>query len=360
MEALQVSEGFTVKSSVHNYHIIFVQDFKDTLNEKVEKGDVIIIDKKVSKLYGGEFRSFLEKNKAIYLEAHEQQKSYLGIAPVIETLIQHGFKKNNKLIAIGGGIIQDVVAFLSQNMYRGVEWLFLPTTLLAQADSCIGGKSSINFGEYKNQLGNFYPPNDIIIDANFLKTLSENDIRSGLGEMMHFFVLSSEEDFHFIHNRYERSLMDFSVTQELIHRSLEIKKATIEIDEFDKKERQIFNYGHSFGHALESVTNYGVPHGIAVCHGMDIANYLSMQLGYVDQEFRDQVRALLSLNWRKDELGEVDVDKFVNALKKDKKNVGNEVRVILTRGFGNMFKTGVDVDGEAGKHIHNYFKEELY
>lgn len=357
-EDLQVSKGFLIKSSIHNYEVNFVDNYILSLKEKIKTGDILIIDKKVFNLYQEDLGYIVNKYKTIYLEPSENQKSYLGMAPIIEELIQNGFKKNNCLIAIGGGITQDVVAFLSQNMFRGVDWLFLPTTLLAQADSCIGGKSSINFGEYKNQLGNFYPPNEIIVETNFLQTLSHLDIRSGLGEMMHFFVLSSEKDFNFIKTNYTKSLTDFDTLKKLIFRSLEIKKKTIEIDEFDKKERQVFNYGHSFGHAIESITNFRVPHGIAVCHGMDIANYLSYKLGYVDIGFRNKVREMLSLNWKKDELGQIDIDKFVGALKKDKKNVANEVRVILTRGFGQMFKASIDVEGDARKYLVEYFKNE--
>jgi 3-dehydroquinate synthase len=317
------------------------------------------VDGKVAGLYEEKLAPFMDRHSCLLLEATEKQKSYLELAPVIENLLRKNFKKNNRLIAVGGGIIQDVVAFLAHNLYRGVGWFFVPTTLLAQADSCIGGKSSINFGAYKNQLGSFYPPDEILIDTAFLGTLDKRDIRSGLGEMMHFFVLSGENDFETIRSKYAQSLTDFSVLRELIVRSLEIKKQTIEIDEFDRKERQIFNYGHSFGHAIESVTDYGVPHGIAVCHGMDIANYLSWRMGLVGGEFRDRVRELLSLNWEKGELGRLSFDPFLQALTKDKKNVGNEVRVILTRGFGRMFKSAIDIRGDAGAFLRRYFEEEL-
>ena len=351
---------FTIKSSIHDYQVKFVDDFIPLLKRKITEDDFVIIDKKVVDLYGDKLKNVLDESKTIFLEATESQKSYLGVAPVIKDLIKKGFRKNNKLIAIGGGITQDVSAFLAQNMFRGVDWIFFPTTLLAQADSCIGGKSSINFEEYKNQLGNFYPPNEIIIDTNFLKTMNLLDLRSGLGEMMHFFVLSSENDFNLINSKYTKSLSNLDTLRELIFRSLEIKKQTIEVDEFDKKERQIFNYGHSFGHAIESITNYRVPHGIAVCYGIDIANYLSSKLGYVDEQFRVRVKELLIMNWDNGELGVIDTGKFIDALKKDKKNTDDEVRVILTKGFGKMFKTRIDIQGEAGRYLKEYFAKELY
>ena len=237
----------------------------------------------------------------------------------------------------------------------GVEWHFFPTTLLAQADSCIGGKSSLNFGSYKNLLGSFYPPMKIFIDLDFTQSLPRKELVSGLGEMTHFFFLSSEADFELIRDSYQAAFQDKSILEKLIHRTLSIKKHTIEIDEFDRKERQIFNYGHSFGHAIESVTNYRIPHGIAVSYGMDIANFISMKMGLIDKELYQKMRKVLAFNWNEVPLGEINLDALISALRKDKKNIGSQVRVILTRGLGDMFITSLDVDGEGQVWLKEYF-----
>jgi len=263
------------------------------------------------------------------------------------------------LIAVGGGITQDIVAFISSNLYRGVRWVFYPTTLLAQCDSCIGAKSSINFGKYKNQLGCFYPPNEIVIDFNFLSTLKEIDIRSGLGEMIHFYLVSGEDDFNRIKTEYETALKDKNVLKGLIYRSLQIKKKIIEIDEFDKKERLLFNYGHSFGHVIESLSNYRIPHGIAVSYGMDIANYLSVKLGYIPNELRMNIRELLKMNWGQIRLGKIDIRSFVSLLKKDKKNVGSKINVILTYGIGKMFKTELVLNEDVFNWLEDYFQSNF-
>ena len=280
--------------------------------------------------------------------------------PILEQFIDGGFRKNNKIIAIGGGITQDIATFIAANLYRGVEWYFFPTTLLAQADSCIGGKASLNFGHYKNLLGNFYPPNEIFIDLAFIATLPRKQIISGMGEMTHFYFVSGADDYERMRKEYLKALDNRDVLEGLIHRSLMIKKATIEIDEFDRKERLVFNYGHSFGHAIESVTDYRVPHGIAVSHGMDVANYLSVKMGLIDETLRQRMREVLKLNWDEVPLGETDVEAFIGALRKDKKNVGAEVRVILTKGFGRMFVTRLDVDGDARGWIEEYFQNQAY
>ena len=302
----------------------------------------------------------LENNKHIIIDATEKQKSFQGLIPVIQHLIDNGFRKNHRLIGIGGGITQDVTAFTSSIIYRGVDWLFYPTTLLAQGDSCIGSKTSINFGDYKNQVGGFYPPNKIMINLEFLDTLTDAEMKSGMGEMCHYFIVAGEEDFMRFKNEYPRALKDKETLSGIIARSLEIKKSYIEIDEFDQHKRQVFNYGHSFGHAIESLTNYRVPHGIAVSHGMDIANFISVKMGLIDETLRQRMREVLKLNWDEVPLGEINVEAFIGALRMDKKNVGTEVRVILTKGLGRMFVTRLDVDGDARGWIEEYFQDQAY
>jgi len=351
-----MSDKFTVRSSVHDYNVSFTDSYSANLLEQIDPGDIILIDSNVLDFYKDDLSGVVSNCRHITINASEEQKNFLQLSPIIESLIENNFRKNNRLIVVGGGITQDIGAFIASNMYRGVKWFFYPTTLLAQCDSCIGGKSSINFGKYKNQLGNFYPPHEIIIDTVFLNSLSSLDIRSGIGEMIHFYLVSGYEDFIKIKDAYEAGLTNKNILQRLIRRSLMIKKATIEIDEFDKKERLIFNYGHSFGHAIETLTNHRIPHGIAVCYGMDIANFLSVKLGYTDEDFRQTVRELLEKNWNDIELGVIDVNDFINTLKKDKKNIDSQIRVILTRGFGRMFIAPLEVNHELADWLGEYFE----
>ncbi|MFC1524237.1 AroB-related putative sugar phosphate phospholyase (cyclizing) [Thermodesulfobacteriota bacterium] len=350
-----MSDNFTVHSAVHDYTVNFVDDCIAPLTDVMNSSDLLLIDAQVISLHESRLQSILDKFPHIVIQATEEKKSYIELVPIFEKLIQQGFRKNNKIVAIGGGITQDIATFIAANIYRGVEWYFFPTTLLAQADSCIGGKASINFGAYKNLLGNFYPPRKIFIDLSFLDTLPRKEMVSGLGEMTHFYFVSGRKDFELMRQSYTKSFEDKKLLETLIHRNLSIKKATIEIDEFDRKERLVFNYGHSFGHAIESVTGYRVPHGIAVSHGMDIANYVSMKMGLIDENQYTEMRQVLKFNWEEIPLGEIDLDAFINALRKDKKNIGSETRVILTRGLGDMFITSIDIDGQAQEWIREYF-----
>jgi 3-dehydroquinate synthase len=354
-----MSKGFTVVSSIHDYTVSFVDDFTLSLSQVVADNDVICVDENVLHQHEDRLRPILDDYAHIVIKPTEKKKSYKEVGPIIDQLIQQGFRKNNKIIAIGGGITQDIVTFIAANLYRGVEWVFFPTTLLAQGDSCIGGKASINFGSYKNLLGNFYPPHMIFIDLSFINTLPRKEIVSGLGEMTHFYFVSSEDDFKLMRDSHQQAFSDMGILAKLINRSLEIKKKTIEIDELDTGVRQLFNYGHSFGHALESVTGYRIPHGIAVSHGMDIANFISSKMGLISENLRQQMRDVLKMNWQEVPLGSIEVESFIDALRKDKKNIGADVRVILTRGFGQMFITSLDVDGEGREWIQEYFAEQV-
>ncbi len=351
--------NFTVKSIIHDYSVQFINNTPEILNGELKEGDFIIIDNNIIKLYWDSVGNILEKFNYIGIDANEDQKSYQGIMPVINHLIENGFRKNHRLIAIGGGITQDVTAFISSIMYRGVDWMFFPTTLLAQGDSCIGSKTSINFGKFKNQLGGFYPPNKIFIDLQFLNTLEDAQIKSGLGEMCHYYIVAGEEDFFRYKNDYSKAIENKEVLAGLIARSLEIKKSYIEIDEFDQKERQVFNYGHSFGHAIESLTNYRVPHGIAVSYGMDMANFVSVKLGYIPEKTRFEIRELLEKIWKNFSIDDIEIEKFKSALSKDKKNVGKELRLILNKGYGKIFKDAMQMDDRFTNWMKEYFANEL-
>ncbi|MCF7825774.1 MAG: 3-dehydroquinate synthase [Candidatus Marinimicrobia bacterium] len=349
---------FTVKSKIHDYSVAFISDTVSTLNSELKPGDYLLVDQNILDLYPV-LAERIKKENFIAVVANETQKSYSGIIPIIQELIDNGFRKNHRLIAVGGGITQDITSFISSVLFRGVSWLFFPTTLLAQCDSCIGSKTSINFGNFKNQIGGFYPPAKIFINTSFLESLPKAHIMSGLGEMCHYYPIAGEADFKRFSREYKQAITNLSVMEGLIARSLEIKKSYIEIDEFDTNERQIFNYGHSFGHAIESLTDYAIPHGIAVSYGMDIANYISVKSGLLTETVRNEMRAVLEVIWQGTTISHVSLDKFILALSRDKKNVGKELRLILNKGYGQIEKMSLSMDEKLISYINQYFDEEL-
>jgi 3-dehydroquinate synthase len=296
----------------------------------------------------------------ILIEATEDTKSYESIGRIIEKIVSKGFSKNNKLVAIGGGITQDVTSFAASILLRGVDWTFYPTNLASQCDSCIGSKTSVNLGSYKNQLGGFWPPREILIDFTFCKTLSALDICAGLGEMMHYFLVDGRDCIHKLSGEVKDAKINDHVLSKLVERSLLIKKAMVEIDEFDQGPRRVFNYGHTFGHALEAATNFAVPHGIAVAYGMDLANIISARLGLINIDLRNELRLILDEIWDICPIPLLKIDVFLAALMKDKKNVDGKLNAIMTRGLGDMYQTPIELTDEIKNLISDFFKLKLY
>lgn len=344
-----------IHSKFRTYTVCFIESFAEPLKNYIRRGCFAIVDAAIRKAYADHFDCFVPKDQMLVIEATEHNKTLEKSKEIIETLVERNFRKNDSLVAIGGGIIQDLTAFTASILYRGVDWSFFPTTLLAQADSCIGGKTSINLGNKKNLVGNLYPPTIVYIDVSFLKTLPEEEILSGIGEMLHFYYYAASPLFNKIISEREQLLADRLLLATYIHESLQIKKSVIEIDEDDRGERNKFNYGHTFGHALESVTAYAVNHGQAVTVGMDIANYLSMKQGILDRDSYKQTHTLLTANFPPYEWRSLDIERYIEYLSKDKKNIGSDLVCILSKGFGRLIKQRVVMNESFRESLRAYF-----
>ena len=334
-----------IKSNTRDYQVYYSKNVISEI-ERLSSHHrcFFVVDKNVYSLYSDFFTS-ISKEKIYVLDATEHNKTFSGCNKLMLFLLENSFKRNDRLVAFGGGIVQDVSCFVSSVLFRGVDWVFFPTTLLAQCDSCIGSKSSINIGEFKNQIGTFYPPSEIIINTDFLKTLGQEEILSGVGEAIKVHYLDPQKDYSFIVEQYD-SIFAEQRMEELIKRSLRIKKTFIEIDEHDKNIRNVLNYGHTFGHAIESAVNYSIPHGIAVTAGIAMANYISYHLGFLSKQDYDKMLPALKKNIANyaSSVANIDPNLLYPALRKDKKNVDDRVCFILTRGFGEMFKHHLSLD----------------
>ncbi|KHE94092.1 MAG: iron-containing alcohol dehydrogenase [Candidatus Scalindua rubra] len=351
-----MSEKFIVKSRLRDYEVCFLEDINSTIEHYANINSFFIIDKRVMDLFGKQISCKLTGERTLIVEAVEQNKTLDYCTGLIQRLITANVRRDNCLIAIGGGIIQDITSFVSTILFRGIEWVFFPTTLLSQSDSCIGSKTSINLNEYKNLLGSFYPPSKVFIDINFLKTLPVGEIKSGIGEILHFYFNDGSRLAREMMDSYDNILKTPSLLEKYIKASLKIKKKIIEIDELDKNERNLFNYGHTFGHAIETISNYSVPHGQAVTLGMDIANFVSLRLGYLDKNVFEDMRKIMSRNLPTFRINEDMIDDYIRALSKDKKNMGNNLGCILTNGPGSMRKEYVPLNDELRDLILAYFR----
>lgn len=262
-------EKIHIKSSIHNYEISFGSHSEKSL------GGPMIIDANVRDLY---FKENTNSMDIIY--SSEENKNIGSVLEIVDYLMLGGLNKTDFVTVIGGGVVQDIATLATSIYKRGIPWRFVPTTLQAMMDSCVGGKSSINYGGAKNILGNFYPPTEIIIDVNFLSTLKQSDIVCGLVEGAKICAASGWEKLdHFLSkanllsNPYEDSQKEHWV--DLIQFVLLQKRHFVEVDEFDIGIRRLLNFGHTFGHALEASTDFAIPHGVAVGIGILISSEFS-------------------------------------------------------------------------------------
>jgi len=335
---------FNIKSKLKKYNLEFIESYKKKIL-CYDKNQLFIIDRNVFSFF---FKNRIKIKNIILITSSEKNKSYQNISYVISKILKKKLNKKSKIVAIGGGITQDITSFICSIYFRGIDWDFFPTTLLAQGDSCIGGKTSINFGKFKNQLGNFNPPSNIYIDTSFLKKLKKNDIISGIGEMAHLLAVRSEYNFNFINKYFKKKIS----LKTLIIKSLLAKKYYIERDEFDKHERKLLNFGHTFGHAIESAINYKLPHGICVAYGCLIAFWISNKHNYLSDEIYLKYEKILMLIL-KDKI-KFNILNFKKAVLRDKKATKSKVGFILSKGCGKMFLKELKISQYLLKDIQKF------
>ena len=330
-----------IKSRFHTYDVVSKPNLRSCL-EAEHKNCFYLVDKNVYELYKDDFAE-IERAKTILIEANEGNKSFGALEVIYDQLIAAGLKKNGELIVVGGGILQDIGGFVATTLYRGIKWQLVPTTFLTQTDSCIGSKSSINLGRGKNLLGTFYPPMQVHLTTEVLKTLESKDLKSGMCEAVKLAMLAGPGEFDWMRSRIFEALSLRDV-DEFLFRVLKIKKRYIEEDELDKGVRNLLNFGHTFGHSFERGTDYEIPHGIAVGVGMLAADFFSVELGFANKTHFETSREVLA-PLISDYYGIVmnrDATKYVDFMRADKKNMDNNITFILGRNYGDYAKTTLD------------------
>lgn len=328
-----------VKSKIRDYKVKFESTF-DFINKiyNAHPNYVVVVGSIVYKIYKKKLFSKLEKNRLIVLPLDEKRKTIETVTKLYEALLKNPAKKNLTIISFGGGINQDSVGFVASTLYRGINWIYVPTTLLAQADSAIGSKTSLNFKDYKNVIGTFYPPTEIYINSDFLKTLKRKDYLSGVGEIVKFLLMKKNAIKDLSQSARDiKNLSAFSSKKhvlEIIKKSNEIKLSYIKDDEFDKGRRNLLNYGHEFGHALEATSSFAIPHGIAVIIGIIYANLVSLNRGLISEEIFDKVNEELLLpniphSLIKLKKSYFDSTSLLAKIKNDKKRISKDLPLIL-------------------------------
>jgi len=317
--------------------------------------DRLIVDQKVKMLHP-RVAALASRDQTLGVYADETLKSLDGVTPILSWLLDSGFNRSGTLYVIGGGTVQDTASFAASVLHRGVPWVFVPTTLVAQGDSCIGSKSSINYGGYKNQLGTFYPPVEVIMDDGFLKTLTPLEVRSGIGEILHYAVLGGDTAF----SAYEAALatgwdrLSTQAMSGLAMDAMAVKRDFIESDEFDTDIRKNLNFGHTFGHGLESASKGQIPHGVAVTYGIDIANAYAEQRGILSLPIKERVERVIHDLVDGSELGLVRGRDVLDGMARDKKRSNDGAELVLIEDLGRPVRARVPLDEHLGLFLERY------
>jgi 3-dehydroquinate synthase len=323
---LDFSDAIQIKSSRKVYDVDYTNKSLDILvNEVYKENDLIFIDRNVYNLSPSTFTGHTTNNtiNVFIFDATEETKTMDSVLSITDLLYTMNFTKQSKLIVIGGGITQDVGGFAAGLYKRGINWVYIPTTILSMTDSCIGSKVSVNRIS-KNILSIFNAPNKIVISDYFLTSLSPDDIISGIGEALKLSLIGGDIALSFFNDKFHQN--DYIL---IIKMASLVKKQIIEYDEFEQNVRNVLNYGHTIGHAIEGVSNYFIPHGIAVLIGMYVENSLCD-----DAKYNDINKTILNLVNPK--FFDIDINYLllIKHILSDKKNRGNNVCFILLENIG--------------------------
>jgi len=308
------------------------------------KNCLLIIDKNVPRKLINKIKKSL-KNKKIFsynIDANEKNKSYSTVNSILNILLNKNFSREDCLIAIGGGITGDVSGFAASIFKRGLQFINIPTTLLSQVDSSIGGKTGVNTNQGKNLIGSFYQPKIVISDVEFLKTLNKREIICGYGEILKHSIISNKKFFKYLDKNYQNIInLKSPFIEKAIFESCKIKKSVVEEDEKEIGIRKILNFGHTFAHAFEASLNYSkkLNHGEAVILGIKTAlsfsyknkflkinDYKTLMKHIEKPELPSNIKKYFSLK---------DVNKIIKFMEIDKKNISSKISLVLLKSIGN-------------------------
>lgn len=344
---------FTVQSALRSYRVILDDAVHpiETINHAI-KNNFLLIDKKVLAFWGKDLS--IDPSRVLAVDASENFKTFTGLAEILDFLCRVKATKNETLVVVGGGVLHDVGGFACGIYHRGMRWIHFPTTLLGMCDSCIGGKTAVNYQQAKNQMGLFYPPYKVIINPYFLKTLPEEMLQSGLGEILKYCIIGGREFLDLYCQVVQQGrVVQWDEYKKLILAALTVKRCIVEADEFEKHERKTLNYGHTFGHAVEVLSDYAIPHGSAVVIGMLFANQLSYLDGQLDEEEKNRLdllcQELLSENVCA-LVQKINLDLLADVLQKDKKNANEQLIFVLCKSIGQVYFKQMKCDDS---HLYN-------
>ena len=357
------ADQLTIQSVPHNYSVTFLNEKQ--LNGRLKKiKDINVnkhfafIDSVVASIYGENIFKGIERFPVI---ARESNKTLKVATKLLDLLQKKNFTKKETFLTVGGGITQDISSFARAVFKRGIRWTYLPTTLLAMSDSCIGAKACLNYGGVKNLLGLFSTPHEVLIYPGFLKTLSKRDILSGYGEIIKLSIVggtSSIDTFRSIQQSQGRNLL--KNVEQMTMLSLLVKKAVIEIDEFEKNIRKALNYGHTIGHAIEPLVNYKIPHGVAISIGMMIENKIAVKWGSLPQQDANELNRLIApfIDQISFEfLRNISSEAIIKNMMQDKKTLNNDIYMAVPLKIGHFDMLKIRSDNSFNDYLASILKD---
>ena len=337
----------TLGSNSYQVHIgsgILAQAGQHLREEGFSDSLVIITNPVVEGLYGDTLKQNLTRDgfrvTVLQVPDGEEQKSLETAGRLYHELTSCYAERTTPILALGGGVIGDLAGFVAATYLRGVPLIQIPTTLLAQVDSSIGGKVAIDHGQLKNMIGAFYQPRLVISDIDTLKTLDARILTDGLAEVIKYGVIWDEGLLSYIEENLDKiKSLDSGALEEIVLRSAEIKAEVVEQDEKDLGLRAILNYGHTVGHAIESVSDFKVEHGAAVAMGMLAAARISNKMGVLNKAELLRLQSLIERAGLSTAMPKLEIKEMLQAITHDKKVLEGKVRFILPQSLGKVFIT---------------------
>ncbi len=338
------------------YDIVIERDFSK-LSQKVSQLAIsgrklcIVTDSNVGKLYADSVKEELEKTgNTVYVftfEAGEQNKNLNTVEDVYEFLINNKFDRKDMLVALGGGVVGDLTGFTAATYLRGIDFIQIPTSLLAQVDSSIGGKTGVDFRAYKNMVGAFHQPRLVYMNISVLNSLSDRLFNSGFGEIIkHGFIKDSEYYNWLVDNSECIKTRDYNALEQMIAVSCNIKRKVVELDPTEKGDRALLNFGHTLGHAIEKLKNFELYHGECVVLGMIAALDISRKRHLIsDEEFDKAIDTFKKYDFPTTVTG-IDIEDVIKVSKNDKKMDAGKIKFILLGKIGTAYIDKTVTDDE--------------
>ncbi len=327
------------------YDIVYSDSFDLLANEinalgKTYKRICIFTDSNVAPLYAGyvqdELSSICDITAIFIAEAGEQHKNLETIQKAYRHLIEAGFDRNDLLVALGGGVIGDMCGFCAATYLRGIDFIQIPTTLLAQCDSSVGGKTGVDLDGYKNMVGAFYMPKLVYMNLSVLKTLDDRQYFSGFAEVMKHGLIKDDKFYTWlIDHMYEICDRDYETLKVMVYNNCLIKSKVVDKDATEKGERALLNFGHTIGHAIEKNKDFGLMHGECVALGCVAAAFISWHHKLISMEEFYEIRDMFVPFNLPITIDDIDAEEILKLTKSDKKMNGDKIKFVLLNRIGN-------------------------